>query len=150
MEIGDPAMTDAVAGAPDADSPPVDETRASFEAAFAAFKELALADPARYYFAAWHFHEAKRHILALEAENGVLRARVAECEAALEGVDELAAEGVNQFSLQEARRDFLDIRDVVADALVLLRSQAARPHAADTDTVGGRLASFDAGEGEVY
>lgn len=113
----------------------VDETRASFEAAFSAFKELALADPARYYFAAWHFHEAKRHILALEAANAELRARVAECEAALE-----LARAYLRLPTNVSRRE-------LARALGEAHDEASAPGSfsaargvfadADTDTGGG-------------
>lgn len=123
-------MTDAhpvSTGTPD-DSTQANAARAEYQAASKAVYGDAWAQEAV---------AANRYIAALLAANAALRARVSECEAALEGVDELAAEGVNEFSLQEARRDFLDIRDVVADALVLLRSQAARPPAADTDAGGG-------------
>ena len=70
----------------------------------------------------------------LLADNRDLRERLAAAEGALEGVDELAAEGVGEFSLSSAKRDFLDIRDVVSE---VLHKHPATPPAADADASDG-------------
>lgn len=76
----------------------------------------------------------EEYIAALEADNSELRQQLAAAEGALKGVDELAAEGVGEFSLSSAKRDFLDIRDVVSE---VLHKHPATPPAADADTSDG-------------